>query len=173
MQAHLHAFFQQLEQQRQEFSEWVVNAPDSRQHHVPQPGQWSAAQLLYHLAQVDQQVILGLEKRLASGKALRPVRTSTRIKSFLLNLFLRLPIKFKAPPAVREVPEQVEVPEVVQQWQDMRARLHQILLSYPEHQLDKEIFFHPRSGMLTLPQTLRFMVEHTEHHRRQMKRLLS
>ncbi|KAA3438575.1 DinB family protein [Rufibacter hautae] len=173
MNQQLQSSFQLLEKQREEFSAWVQKAPAVLQHRKPSADQWSAAQLLFHLAKVDQQVVNGLEKRLGSGKALRPMRLGTRVRSFLLNLFLRLPIKFKAPPAVSEVPEEVQIPAVIKDWQDTRARLLVLVSGFPENQLNREVFFHPRSGMITLPQTLRFMLEHTEHHRRQMRRLLS
>ncbi|WP_210490476.1 DinB family protein [Rufibacter aurantiacus] len=173
MNHQLQSSFQHLEKQREEFSAWVQKAPAERQHRKPTPDQWSAAQLLYHLSRVDQQVVLGLEKRLGSGKALRPMRLGTRVRSFLLNLLLRLPIKFKAPPAVSEVPEEVQISEVMKDWGETRARLLAIVSTFPEDQLNREVFFHPRSGMITLPQTLQFMIEHTEHHRRQMRRLLS
>ncbi|RNI22471.1 DinB family protein [Rufibacter latericius] len=173
MNTHLLSSFEQLEKQREEFSQWVAQAPEAAQHLKPAADQWSAAQLLYHLSRVDQQVVLGLEKRLASGKPLRPRRLGTQIRSFLLNLFLSLPIKFKAPAAVSEVPEQVIIPEVIQHWKQTREKLQAILSGFPDQHLNKEVFFHPRSGMITLPQTLRFMIEHIEHHRRQMRRLLS
>ncbi|WP_181306588.1 DinB family protein [Rufibacter sp. XAAS-G3-1] len=173
MNTQLQTLFQQLEKQREKFSSWVANAPASAQHQQPAPDQWSAAQVLYHLAQVDKQVVAALEKRVASGKPLRPLRWSTRFRSVLLNLALKLPIRFKAPAAVRDVPDQVQVAQVITQWQETRARLHAFLASFPEGQLNREVFFHPRSGMITLPQTLRFLLEHTHHHRRQMRRLLS
>ncbi|WP_048920118.1 DinB family protein [Rufibacter radiotolerans] len=173
MHPSLEPYYHQLEQQRQEFSAWVANSPTDKQEQSLGPGQWSAAQVLYHLAQVDQLVVGSLAKRIASEKPLRAYGWGTRFRGFLLNLFLKLPIKFKAPAAVQEVPDQVVVPQVIQQWQETREQLHRFLTAYQPEYLDKEVFFHPRSGMITLPQTLRFMVEHTEHHRRQMRRLLS
>ncbi|MBC3538132.1 DinB family protein [Rufibacter sediminis] len=173
MHTQLLSSFEKLEKQREEFSQWVEKAPPQAQHRQPSADQWSGAQLLYHLAKVDEMVVLGLEKRLASSKPLKSRKLGTRVRSFLLNLFLRLPIKFKAPAAVREVPEQVVIAEVIQNWKQTRHRLQAILSSFPEDQLQKEVFFHPRSGMITLPQTLRFIYEHHEHHRRQMHRLLS
>ncbi|GAB2534869.1 DinB family protein [Rufibacter soli] len=166
-------YFNQLEQQRQEFSAWVANAPASQQMQSPGPGQWSAAKVLYHLAEIDRLVVTALQKRMASPKPLRPYRWGTQIRGFLLNLFLKLPIKFKAPAVVQEMPAQVVVANVIQEWKETRNQLQTFLAQYKPENLDKEVFFHPRSGMLTLSQTLRFMVEHTEHHRRQMKRLLS
>lgn len=173
MNALLEPTFLRLEQQREEFCAWIEKASPAVQHQKPAPDQWSAAQVLYHLAKVDQQVVTGLEKKLSTGKALRPVRFATKVRSLLLNMFLKLPLKFKAPPAVREVPEQVSLTNVMQEWKETREKLHRILTAYPTQQLRKEVFFHPRAGMLTMPQTLAFLVEHTEHHRRQMKRLLS
>ncbi|WP_205503270.1 DinB family protein [Rufibacter psychrotolerans] len=173
MQHALQPLFDQLERQRLEFCAWVENVPRARQHQSPAPAQWSAAQVLYHLALVDKQVLTSLQKKLNSGKPLRPLRWQTRLKSFLLNLVLRLPLKLKAPAALPPVPADVSVEEVVREWQATRAQLRQVLANYPAEQLNREVFFHPRAGMLTMPQTLRFMAAHTEHHRPQLKRLLS
>ncbi|GGK70941.1 DinB family protein [Rufibacter glacialis] len=172
MNAPLASSFDRLEQQRTYFSAWVANAPAAAQYRQPGSNQWSAAQVLFHLALVDQQVVTALEKRIASGKPLRPLRFKAKVRAFLLKWALRLPIKFKAPPAVREVPDTVNVSEVVQEWQTTRSRLQALLEAYPAQELDKEAFFHPRAGMLSLPQTLQFLEDHTEHHRRQMQRLL-
>ncbi|ALJ00305.1 DinB family protein [Rufibacter tibetensis] len=173
MNALLEPTFLRLEKQREEFCAWVQKAPAPLQHKQPGPNQWSAAQVLFHLARVDQQVVNGLENRLKTRKALKPLKLATKVRSLLLNLLLKLPIKFKAPPQVREVPEQVDLVSVMQEWKETREKLHNILTAYPTQQLGKEVFFHPRAGMLTMPQTLTFLVEHTEHHRRQMRRLLS
>ncbi|MBA9079459.1 DinB family protein [Rufibacter quisquiliarum] len=172
MEPVLHPLFQQLEEQRQFLSQWVSAASPAKQETKPAPDKWSAAQVLYHIGFIEQKVLEELQRRLASQKPLRPTSLKTWYRSVVLKLFLRLPLKFKAPKVVREVPSVAHVPAVLEQWQKTRVQLRALLEQFPVDLLNKEIFFHPIAGMLTLPQTLAFLHQHHRHHIPQLKKLL-
>ena len=69
---------------------------------------------------------------------------------------------------VTEVPA---LPELRTQWEATRRHLERLLNEYPGKLLSRAIFKHPRSGMLTIHQTLDFMLDHVLHHQKQVERI--
>ncbi|GAA4296442.1 DinB family protein [Nibribacter koreensis] len=173
MQTALQAKFDRLEQQRQAYTTQLNSLTSLQQAEKPAEDQWSAAQLYYHLWQVEQTVLQSIKDNMASGRVHKSNSFNTRYRSFLLNLFLSLPIKFKVPKMIGEMPVSVNAQEVEQKWQETRNAWHQLLTEFPAHLLNKEIFKHPRAGVITIHQTLDFLIEHADHHKKQMKRLVA
>ncbi|QHL86127.1 hypothetical protein GU926_01160 [Nibribacter ruber] len=173
MQTALQAKFNRLEQQRLAYTSQINSLTQAQQARQPAEDQWSAAQLYYHLWKVEHVVIQSIKDNLATDRKRRPISFNTRWRSFLLNLVLSLPVKIKAPKVLGDMPQQINIDEVEKNWQDTRNTLHQFLSDFPNDLLDKEIFKHPRAGVITLGQTLEFLIEHANHHKNQMKRLLA
>jgi uncharacterized damage-inducible protein DinB len=87
---------------------------------------------------------------------------------------LRLPfLRFAAPPKIKALTtdEVQPLPVLRAEWESVRRRLERTLNEYPSQLLNRAIFKHPRSGMLTIYQTLDFMVDHVLHHQRQLTRI--
>jgi uncharacterized damage-inducible protein DinB len=173
MQTSLQAKFDRLEKQRRTYTSQINALSPVQKAQQPAPDQWSAAQLYYHLWKVEHTVLQSILDNMASDRKRRPISFNTRYRSFLLNLFLSLPIKFKVPKMIGDMPEKINLLEVEKNWQDTRNRWQQLLTEYPAELLDKEIFKHPRAGVITIAQTLEFLIEHADHHKKQMKRLLA
>src|SRR5690606_13348970 len=110
---------------------------------------------------------------LLEKKILKPAKLGTKIRAMLLSIALKLPIKFKAPKVLGEMPARIDVPKVLETWQKTREKLKDILESFPEETLPQEIFFHPRAGKLTVRQTLSFLLDHHRHHQDQLKKALA
>ncbi|WP_192821174.1 DinB family protein [Rufibacter sp. LB8] len=173
----MHPSFQkkytQLEKHRQTYTAQVRALSPDQQQKPPGEGQWSAAQLYYHLWKVENTVLQAIEANLASGRTHKPVSFNTRYRSFLLNLALALPFKFKVPKMIGDMPPNVSVAEVEEKWQATSQQWQQFLEKFPEHLQQKEIFKHPRAGLLTMNQTLQFLLEHAAHHKLQMQKLVT
>lgn len=90
----------------------------------------------------------------------------------MLVIFLKLPLKFKAPKQVSKVPEQISLEELQTYYDKNSAAFKKILNDLPVELEDKFIFKHPRSGLLNIDQTLNFVREHYLHHERQLNALL-
>lgn len=141
----------------------------------PAPGQWSAAQVVQHLVLAEAGINAYLQKKLASSEQLRRGGLRAQLRSWLLRIALRLPgLKFKAPPRAGIEPSATHLPplpELRRQWEQVRRQLEQLLNEFPGPQLHHAIFKHPRSGMLTIGQTLDFMLDHVLHHQQQLRRI--
>ena len=108
------------------------------------------------------------------GEGLRKTSLLTAIRSRVLRLALRLPfLRFKAPKYLAALtPETVPpVAELRTEWERVRRQLEQTLNEFPSQLLNRDIFKHPRSGMLNIYQTLDFMLDHVLHHQKQLERI--
>lgn len=142
---------------------------------APGPGQWSAAQVVHHLVLAETGINAYLQKKLASSEQLHRGGVGTQLRSWLLRVLLRLPgLRFKTPKRAGIEPDAASVPplpELRRQWEQARRQLEQLLNEFPGRQLNHAIFKHPRSGMLTIGQTLDFMLDHVLHHQQQLRRI--
>lgn len=173
MNHRLHLRFEQLEHATNQLFE-AAEALGEKAHQVPAPGQWSAAQVVHHLLVSETGINQYIEKKLRNSEDLQKAGLTHLLKSRLLRVLLRVPgFKFKAPARLKELtPEQVPaLAQLRQEWDGVRRHLEQILNEYPDKLLSHAIFKHPRSGMLTIYQTLDFMVDHILHHQRQIERI--
>jgi uncharacterized damage-inducible protein DinB len=173
MNHRLHLRFEQLERATSHLLK-TAEAFGSASHQSPGPGQWSAAQVVQHLLVAEMGIGQSIEKKLQHAEELKKAGLSQAFKSLLLRVLLRLPFtRFKAPAILASAtPSQVpNLPQLRQEWESVRRRLEQTLNEYPSKLLGRAIFKHPRSGMLTIYQTLDFLLDHVLHHQHQLERI--
>ncbi|WP_303311184.1 DinB family protein [Hymenobacter sp. BT730] len=173
MNHRLHIRFEQLERATNRL---LTSASDlgEQANQAPGPGQWSAAQVVQHLVVAESGIGQYIEKKLLQAEGLQKGGVGSFLKSRLLRVLLRLPFtRFKAPAYLTNLtPETVPtLPELRAQWEATRRRLERTLNEYPGKFLDRAIFKHPRSGMLTITQTMDFMLDHILHHQKQLERI--
>jgi len=173
MKHRLHLRFEQLEQATTRLLK-TTEALGVAAHQSPGPGQWSAAQVVQHLLVAEMGIGQYIDKKLHHAEDLEKAGLGQTFKSLLLRVLLRLPFtRFKAPAVLASItPAQVpSLPQLCEEWQAVRRRLEQTLNEYPSKLLKRAIFKHPRSGMLTIHQTLDFMLDHVLHHQHQVERI--
>ncbi|RTQ52265.1 DinB family protein [Hymenobacter gummosus] len=176
MNHRLHLRFEQLERA----TEQLLTAAEhlgARAYTVPGPGQWSAAQVVHHLLSAEAGIAQYVQHKLLEADQLGRRTLTMRLRAILLRLALRLPgTRFKAPSRLADLtpadPGQLPpLPELRRQWASTRRQLEQLLNEFPGPLLARAIFKHPRVGMLTITQTLDFMLDHVLHHRQQLTRI--
>jgi len=141
----------------------------------PEPGVWSALDIVQHLRISENLSHKYLQKKLSGdpekmGKA--GLRSSLR--SMAITLFMRSPAKRQAPKMVNEsnFPERSDLSEVMQTWRQERQELETFLQKQPEIVFEKEAYRHPFGGRLSLLGMLRFFETHVERHHKQIERTL-
>lgn len=173
MNNRLHLRFEQLERATNQLLA-QVEALGDQAGTAPGPGQWSAAQVVHHLLVAETGISNYLDKKLSQTEQLEKAGIGASLRSTLLRILLRLPfLRFAAPPRIKELTtnEVPPLPMLRSEWETVRRRLERMLNEYPSKLLSRAIFKHPRSGMLTIYQTLDFMVDHVLHHQRQVSRI--
>ncbi|AHM58948.1 hypothetical protein D770_03405 [Flammeovirgaceae bacterium 311] len=164
--------WQKLQSQSKYYWHLLSSVPAAKLKQQPAPDQWSLLQVMEHMAGVEAVSLKYLLKKNYTPLTSRSYLPQS-IRALLLNLALRSPLKFKAPPLEELKTTNNTTPEaLLQQWHDVRSRLHAYLEEAPAAVLEKPMFRHPVAGTLTLQQMLAFLTNHMDHHHKQVKRLL-
>lgn len=176
MNHRLHLRFEQLERATEQLLRDAEQL-GTRAYTAPAPGQWSAAHVVHHLLAAEQSIGEYLQQQVSEQDRLGHGTWGMKWRAVLLRLALRLPgFRFKAPKrlAVLTPDEASALPPLAdmrQQWAAVRRQLEQLLNEFPGQLTQRAIFKHPRVGMLTIQQTLDFMLDHVLHHRQQLARI--
>ncbi|MEQ8927403.1 MAG: DinB family protein [Fulvivirga sp.] len=166
--------FQSLEYQKEYLLTLSGDVTEAEANKKFNADQWSLAQTLYHIYLVEQKTFDDISKRIKYNQDAEPVGLKEKFRHSLLKLFLRLPLKFKAPKTVSEsIPDQINLNELRSDWSNLRESFRLLLSIQTDQQLDLKLFKHPSVGYLNLIQTIEFIKAHHKHHLPQIKRLLS
>ena len=143
-------------------------------HETPGPSRWSIAQILSHVRLSEELSLRYVRKKLSFDPVLPDAGLWTDIRSFLLDLFLRSPIKIKAAQGVRteNLATGIEWNAFKNRWHDQRSDLATYLLALDPKWAGKEIYKHPLVGRITIPQMLRFFQGHFDRHERQIQKVV-
>ncbi|MBK8499937.1 MAG: DinB family protein [Flavobacteriales bacterium] len=131
---------------------------------------WSVAQVIAHLATIEEGALAYLTKKLHYGKH-RPVSPSAGIRLLILNAGLRLPVKYKAPAVVAAVPP-TSYADARARWCMAREGLIAAYSALPDELLLHGLFKHPALGRFDPARALRFLRRHMLRHVGQIQRTL-
>jgi len=173
MDQNLSKQFELLEGQKaqllKDFGSW------SREQLYFKPGsdQWSVLEVLQHVVNIDT----GVTKYLCKYQhdiSQEKLGLGAWWRSMLLRLFLRSPMKVKAPNVRNIQPlDTKELETLSADWAKSRAILYDYLKKFPQDKLMHFVFKHPLSGKFNIEQTLIFIYYHAHHHDHQLNRIIS
>jgi hypothetical protein len=138
----------------------------------PEKNKWSVTQVIYHLNSAELNSILYVSKKRLGAAQLKPTGIEAQLRLIIALIAFYLPLKYKAPRVLGEMPEHVNYPEMKNTWLETRNKLAALLESLPEAELHKPIFRQPTFGYWNIFQMLWFMQIHFNRHRLQMMRTL-
>jgi hypothetical protein len=162
--------FSTLEDQRNTLLQRLSGEDAERLARSPRSGTWSVAQVLLHLAIAEEGLMNYVDLKLRVGGH-GPVGIDARFRLALLNTALALPIKFKAPAVVANVPE-CTFDEATLRWGTARQRMHLTFTSIPEALIRHGLIKHPTAGKFDLVRGIGFIGWHVRHHLPQIERTL-
>ncbi len=142
---------------------------------IPAAGGWSALQTLHHLIVTEELGLKYTQKKLHHEPNPENIGLNHRIRSAMLQIYLRLPFAFKAPPVVsgEALPERSTLADTAARWRHIRSAWRQFLEQLPEGLLDKAVFKHPRAGRMGWLDLIAFYQTHFERHRKQALRAVN
>lgn len=172
MHPQLQKEWNRLELLRRAYEQTLAQASVAQQEFKPATGGWSMLQVIRHLVTAETMSTDYLVKKNYTN-AYKKSGMGTRLRSGLLRLMLRSPLRFKAPRilAALEPQDGLQAKPLLAEWESSREKLRAYLEGFPEEKLTFEIYRHPRSGWLTVVQTLQFLEDHLRHHQQQLARL--
>ena len=162
--------FERLEATRAETVSWVDQRVE-RYRTKPDPECWSYCQVMNHVMNSEEGSLSYVKKKLGDPSTLTRAGLRNSIRSVMLSIALRSPFRFRAPAVLPPPSNDLEWDEQRARWEEIRVEWRGILEKYPAELLGAEIFRHPVAGRITIGQTLVFMQEHLDHHRRQLRRV--
>lgn len=148
---------------------------DEQLFQPPAEGAWSPVQVLQHLILAESGSLRYLRKKTSGGLSGIPKSNfGTWLRMQLLNLYLDLPIKFKAPKSAgAESFEPVaSFAEAADKYRKIREELRSFLESLPEEAFRLEVYRHPYAGRMSLAGMLVFFDEHFNRHEGQILKQL-
>lgn len=164
--------FNKIEAQRKNLIDEVGKLTHEQQNFSPSPETWSILQVFNHLITAETNSLKYMSKKIQGIATIRKAGVPAMIRSALLKLFLKLPLKYKAPKGVNVDHEEIYFFEnQAKQWDDLRSALGKFLDQLDPVAAQKLIFKHPISGRMNIYQTLSFLYEHMEHHKKQIERI--
>lgn len=168
--ARLLRLFEHMESERQDLLRTLDALPSEQLAQQPRNGGWSVAQVITHLAIAEEGALAYLHKK-REVKKHAPVGLSSAWRLLVLNTGIRLPLKYKAPPVVADVPA-TSYAIARSRWDDVRERMRVVYAEVPVALISHDLFKHPVMGRFDLMQSLRFMRLHMRRHGKQIQRVL-
>jgi len=134
--------------------------------------EWSLAQAIYHTWAAIDLTYQFVDKQLSSSKQRKATSVSNMFRYFLLKLALISPLKFKAPPQIKDkIVEYITHQELELMSRETFRKFRNLLEIFPNNLREQEIFFHPVIGWINIAQTTGFLIQHTVHHKAQIYRI--
>lgn len=165
--------FEKLESQRKELLDSVAGMTHIQLTYRPEPGAWCILEVFVHLMTAETNGLKYMMKKMQGDvEKMEKSGFAAQIRAGLLNGFLRLPVKYKAPEVASFEPrEYYDFKEIRAEWDELRQDWQEFLDNFDKPTAEKLIFKHPIAGRFNAIQTLRFMFEHVEHHVKQVERI--
>lgn len=152
------------------YRHWLDEIPEDEFTQTPPGGGWSYAELYAHTMQAGLGSIIAAEKcynktGVNTSKGLNPIGWYV----FLLNCFP--PVKVEQPEAMATLTKKISKEEARNLIIKLRKRLDEIMPQVVHNSSSGYKISHPRLGMLTAAQWIKFIRIHTQHHLKQLGRI--
>lgn len=161
--------YETLQKNRDVLQGFLQQIPEEKIRELPTKG-WSIIQALRHIQVSESSSIAYINKKKQAGEELRKRTLKPRIYLHLIDAAFRCGLKFKAPAILRD-PEDSSLSELVDDWNESRKNLKELLESFPDEWELKAVYKHPFAGMLNITDAVRFFNIHQNQHIRQVRRI--
>lgn len=140
----------------------------------PSPGAWSATQIMHHVMLSEKHALQYCKKKLSFQPALEVAGFAAKLRAKLIEGYLKLPFKFKAPKAIDEsvLPKESDLAQIIEEWKAQRQALAAFFNELPSEYLDKVVYKHPAGGRLSFDGMLGFFEVHFRRHQKQLIKAL-
>lgn len=157
--------FQSLQKSKNDLLQMIGEYSEEQLNEPMTEGKWSIAQVLYHVYLAEKLSLQYMKKKTLDLTQIHKSGFKESLKSVLLQVSLKLPIKYKAPKVLAEsLPETIDWNDFLLSWGDSRDEVYKFIDWLPADAVNKNIFRHPRTGMMNISQTLDFYAAHFNHH---------
>jgi len=165
--------FKRLESQRKELISLYDSLSNEQRSFNPESDSWNLLQVMRHIVTSERLSLAYIQRKISSKANIPKAGIGSWVRFLILQLALYLPIKFKTPKIAQVDEAQPDFDTMKSEWNQVRYGFQELIDSNDAETLAKEIYRHPRAGMLNMLQTVKFMETHISHHIKQIKRIRS
>lgn len=173
MHSKIQSKINQLEKDRLTLLNEIEGLNEDQLNYKPNPDKWSIIQVIHHLIKSEKLSVIYIKRKISNKSLLENSNIKSKINAFALKWGLNLPLKFKAPTNVSDVPDFDTFENVKLKWDKVRNSFSSIINDTSTEVLTKNIFRHPIAGRMNMIGTIEFFDSHFKHHRKQIKALLT
>ncbi len=130
----------------------------------PSPNEWSISQVIEHIIESESGINKYVNYKLKNIEQQPKVGLKSYLSSRVLNKNLMSDKKFKVPTVLSEPESGKSYMELKEKWDNSRLYLIKTIETFPSDKMNKAIFKHPVAGLLSINQTLSFLINHLKHH---------
>lgn len=166
--ADLKAGFERMEATKATLLKSLATLDASALNRKPDAHTWSILQVIAHLTKSEAGTLQYIKKKTQDPAALPKAGLLPWFRIGALVVGINSPLKFKAPPAIAEVPETGDFQAASFAWAEVREDWREFVDAFPPALNDRLIFRHPFVGLLGPAQTMIFLNQHLGNHVRQI-----
>lgn len=171
MTTRLQHLFDALEKEHQQILSAIEVLTDEEFRTRTNPSKWSVSEILAHLQTSEQ---LSTQYIIKKYQGINDYQNTSFLHDMLMvfvQASQRLPFKFRAPKVVASnTPAYETKQQLIENWSKTSALMKEMLDKFDEQQLKKQIYRHPRIGLINIQHAVMFFREHMIHHRPQVLR---
>ncbi len=164
--------FHKLEELKNEIVAVLTNTSKELINRNPADGKWSPLQILYHIIRAEQAATIALKRSIKEYQLKEDMGFFSAFKTFQLRLYFSLPLKFKAPKGVDNIPDSPDFDELIKKWESLRNDMKEFFQSIPPDAMNKNLFSTWYSNKMNIQHVTEFLILHSERHYRQIKKLI-
>jgi uncharacterized damage-inducible protein DinB len=161
---------ERLEADRRALLDSVAAIPEDRLRRPRADGGWSILQVLNHVALAEQHTLAYVLKKMQDPSKLPRAGALSFWRMAIVVVALRSPYKARAPERTAHPEADTTLADVRAHWDGVRRDWQHLVEGFPPALVDRAVFRHPRTGLMSLAHTLAFTQAHLDHHRRQIAR---
>jgi len=136
-----------------------------------EPKKWSIVEVVEHLVIAEQGLLKGLLTNIPVS-TLDPAAKTPEKHQIVIKVMER-DIEVDVPHESLEPHGRTPLADLLDQWNDIRAKLPGLLAEITPEKIDDPVFQHPYGGPLDIADTLQFFEVHFDNHMRHIDRILA
>jgi|AntRauTorcE11897_2_1112592.scaffolds.fasta_scaffold35355_1 uncharacterized damage-inducible protein DinB len=161
-----------LEKSKNDMLSFLSQWSEEELNQKSEDNSWSALQVVEHVMGSEKGTLGYMKKKTQAAPEDLPEATEeNRLASIQLNEVLKSTKRYKKPDAVPDPEGNFSFDQYSSEWNKLHLAYRDFFENLDNDYLDRQIFRHPFSGMLSVRQTIDFLINHITHHKHQLQRI--
>ncbi|MFZ6052189.1 DinB family protein [Halocola ammonii] len=161
-----------LEKSKNEMLSILSQWSEEELNQKPDDKSWSALQVVEHVMGSEKGTLGYMKKKTqASPEDLPEATEENRLASIQLNEVLKSTKRYEKPDVMPEPEGKFSFDQYTEEWNKLNLAYRDFFENLDNAYLDRQVFRHPFSGMLSARQTIDFLINHIAHHIHQLNRI--